>query len=312
MNALHITLAACFSSYLALIAYGRFRARARKWHWTYLRLLLLCSASSIVLTPFVWLICAAFKTPEVLMTYTFLPEWSRLSSETVNLGNFKRLLEPTITPRGEVYFWQYIANSTFLASIQTSIQLLFCSMGGYALAKYDFRSKKLIMGFMLGSMMIPPMILFAPVYRMMVQLGWIDTYWALIVPTSVSAFGMFLFRQASLGVPGDIIESGRIDGCSEFSIYWNLVMPLVRPMSGAFCLIAFLGSWNNFLGPQIYINSTEKLTLPVIITQYVGVYSSEYGVFLAGTLLSIIPPAILFFALQREFIAGLTSGAVKG
>lgn len=160
--------------------------------------------------------------------------------------------------------------------------------------------------------MLPGMILLAPMYEMLVRIDWIDTYWALIIPGSANAFGMFLFRQAIIGVPKDLIEAGRIDGCSEFKIYWNLIMPLVRPMSGAFCLICFLGSWNNFLGPQIFIQSPEKLTLPVVLSQYIDVYKTEYGVFLAGTLIAIIPPAILFFTLQKEFISGLTSGAVKG
>ena len=124
-------------------------------------------------------------------------------------------------------------------------------------------------------------------------------------------FGIFLFRQAILGVPDDLIEAGRIDGCGEFRIYLTLVMPLVRPMTGAFCLISFLGAWNAFLGPNIFLQTQSKLTLPVVLNQYIGEYTQQYGVFLAGTLLAIIPPAILFFALQREFISGLTSGAVK-
>ena len=112
-------------------------------------------------------------------------------------------------------------------------------------------------------------------------------------------------------MPKDLVEAGRIDGASEFSIYYRLAMPLVRPMTGAFCLITFLASWNNFLSPNIFLQSQPKLPLPVVLNQYIGEYSQQYGVFLAGTLIAIIPPAILFFALQKEFIAGLTSGAVK-
>jgi ABC-type glycerol-3-phosphate transport system permease component len=114
-----------------------------------------------------------------------------------------------------------------------------------------------------------------------------------------------------LGVPNDLLEAGRIDGCGEFRIYLQLAMPLVRPMTGAFCLISFLGSWNSFLAPNIYLQTQSKLPLPVVLNQYIGEYAQHYGVFLAGTLLAIIPPAVLFFALQREFISGLTSGAVK-
>jgi ABC-type glycerol-3-phosphate transport system permease component len=211
-----------------------------------------------------------------------------------------------------VYFWQYIVNSVFLASAATMITLFFASLGGYALAKFRFAGRSQLLAFMLLSMMIPGILFLAPVYQIIYKLGWVDSYLALLVPGAASVFGMFLFRQAMVHVPDDLIEAGRMDGCSEFGIYYNLAMPLVRPMSGAFCLVTFMGSWNSFLGPQIYIHSQMKLPLPVILNQYVGFYNQEYGVFLAGTLLAIIPPAILFFALQKEFISGLTSGAVKG
>jgi multiple sugar transport system permease protein len=164
---------------------------------------------------------------------------------------------------------------------------------------------------MLASLTIPGVVLLAPNYELIYHLGWMDSYKALLIPGAVSVFGIFLFRQAIIGVPDDIIEAGRIDGCGEFRIYLQLVMPLVRPMSGAFCLVAFLGAWNSFLGPNIFLQSQDKLPLPVVLNQYVGEYQQQYGVFLAGTLLAIVPPAILFLILQREFISGLTSGAVK-
>ena len=140
----------------------------------------------------------------------------------------------------------------------------------------------------------------------------VDTLWVLILPHVVSAYGIFLFRQACLSVPDEMLDAGRIDGCSEFRIYWRLVMPLVRPMAAAFCLVSFLGNWNAYFAPNIFLHSQDKLTLPIILTLYVSQYESDYGVFLAGTALAIIPPAVLFFALQKEFISGLTSGAVKG
>ena len=238
-----------------------------------------------------------------------LAEWSK---ETLNLRNFASLFQGEQTIAGTVYFWEYIVNSLFLAAATNVIQTFFSSLGGYALAKYNFGGKNIIMLFMLTSMMIPGILLLAPVYKLIVNIRWVDTYWALLIPGACSVFGMFLFRQAIVGVPNELIEAGRIDGCSEFSIYLKLVMPLVRPMTGAFCLVTFLGSWNNFLGPQIFIHTRAKLTLPVILSQYMDVYTQQYGVFLAGTLLAIIPPAILFFCLQREFISGLSSGAVKG
>ncbi|MFA5293618.1 MAG: carbohydrate ABC transporter permease [Phycisphaerae bacterium] len=309
MNGIHIFLLCLAGIFVLLFAA---RPKRPQTAFTYLKYIVLILIASVVLAPFFWLLCSAFKDPNVLMKYTFLPKFSEWSKATVNLKNFIELFKSQPTMEGKVYFWQYIINSLFLASITTIIQMFFSSMGGYALAKYDFRGKKFVMFFMLASMMIPPIVLLAPVYKLIVNIGLMDTYWALIVPGACSVFGMFLFRQAIVGIPNDLIEAGRIDGCSEFSIYMSLIMPLVRPMTGAFCLVTFLGSWNNFLGPQVYINAQSKLTLPVVLNQYVGVYANQYGVFLAGTLLAIIPPAILFFCLQKEFISGLSSGAVKG
>lgn len=305
MNALHVTLLLVLAGFVALLPISR------RWRGGYARLALLGAVGTLMLMPFAWLICAAFKDPAVLNEYTFLPPPQELSSETVNLKNFRTLLAEKQTVQGPVSFWRYVANSLFLASAGTFLSLVFSSMGGYALAKYRFRGRGVLITFMLASLTIPGVVLLAPNFEIIWRLGWMDTYRALLIPGCVSVFGIFLYRQAILGVPDDLIEAGRIDGCGEFRIYLMLVMPLVRPMTGAFCLISFLGAWNAFLGPNIFLQSQDKLTLPVVLNQYIGEYAQQYGVFLAGTLLAIIPPAILFFSLQREFISGLTTGAVK-
>lgn len=277
----------------------------------YLRYLFLVLSAALVLMPFAWLISAAFKNPEALMEFTFLPPAERWG-ELLGTQNFADLFAGEETAQGRVYFWRYLLNSLFLSSTGTCLHIFCASLTGFAIAKYEFRGKTFITSLMLGSMMIPGMILLAPLYELIYRFGWMDTYWALLVPGAVPVFGVFLFRQAIVGVPDELLEAARVDGCGEFGIYWNLVMPLVRPMIGAFCLVSFLGSWNSFLGPQIFIQTQAKLTLPVVLNQYIGLYAQKYGVFLAGTLLSIIPPAVMFFALQKEFVSGLTSGAVKG
>jgi ABC-type glycerol-3-phosphate transport system permease component len=305
MNGLHWLL-------LALLAgFGLLMLASRKTALAYARWVILLSVGTLILLPFVWLICAAFKDTTVLNEYVFLPPMHRISSSTINLNSFRTLFAEKQTVQGSVSFWRYIWNSIFLATTGTSISLLFSSMGGYALAKYHFAGRKTLLVYMLASMTIPGVMLLAPSFEVMWRLGWLDSYKAIIIPASVGAFGIFLFRQAMLRVPDDLIEAGRIDGCGEFRIYLQLVMPLVRPMSAAYCLISFLGAWNSFLVPNVYLQTQSKLTLPVVLNQYIGEYTQDYGVFLAGTLLAIIPPAILFFALQREFISGLTSGAVK-
>lgn len=307
MNAVQLFCMLVLVGLLVLACTGR-RGPARAFFS--LRVILLLIAAAATLTPFAWLVCAAFKDKSVMLTSTFLPsEWS---SATLNLNNFTTLFKGEATPQGTVYFYTYLLNSIFLASAQTVITLVTCSLGGLALAKYRFRGRSALMTFMLGSMMLPGMIVLAPLYRLLFDFGWLDTWWALLVPGASSAFGLFLFRQAIIQVPSELMEAARIDGASELRIWWQVVMPLVRPMSGAFCLITFLGSWNSFIGPQVYISSPDKLTLPVVLNQYIGLYSQQYGVFLAGTLIAMIPPAILFFALQKEFVSGLASGGVKG
>ena len=305
MNGVRLTLLILLLIFVALLPFSR-RAAMR-----YARFALLVVVGTVIMLPFVWLICAAFKDPDVLNEYTFLPPPARISKETINLDNFRTLFEPTQTVQGPVRFWRYVFNSVFLAATGTFVSMVFSSMGGYALAKYRFRGRAGIVTFMLASMAIPGVVLLAPTFEVIWRFGWMDTFRALLIPGAVSVFGIFLFRQAIVRVPDDLIEAGRIDGCGEFRIYMTLVMPLVRPMTGAYCLIAFLGAWNAFITPNVFLQSQRNLTLPVVLNQYITVYSHQYGVFLAGTLLAIILPAVLFLSLQREFISGLTSGAVK-
>jgi ABC-type glycerol-3-phosphate transport system permease component len=305
MNALQIGLLSLLGMCVVLLL------AKPAWGLRFGRYVLLTLVAAVVLMPFGWLICAAFKDPAILNEYTFLPPIDKWSRATLNLSNYATLFEPKKTLEGEITFWRHIVNSLFLASTATTVSLVLSSMGGFALAKYRFRGRSAMVTFMLASMTIPGVSLLAPTYELIYHLGWMDTYYALLVPGAVSVFGMFLFRQAIVGVPDELIEAGRMDGCSEFGIYLRLVMPLVRPMSGAFCLVTFLGAWNSFMGPSIFLSSQSKMPLPVVLNQYVGEYQQQYGVFLAGTLLSILPPAALFLALQKEFISGLTSGAVK-
>jgi ABC-type glycerol-3-phosphate transport system permease component len=278
----------------------------------YARWLLLALASIAVLAPFLWLIAAVFKDQTVFNEHIFFPPLEKWSRQTINLDNFVELFKPRPSVQGPVYFWEYLLNSTIYATAGTVIQLFFSSLAGYALAKYNFRGKRPLMVFILGSMMVPSVLLLAPLYKMVVDVGMVDSLWGLLVPGMVSAYGIFLFRQACISVPNEMLDAGRMDGCSEFGIYFRLVMPLVRPMAAAFCLVSFLAHWNAFFAPNVFLHSEDKLTLPIVLVMFLSDYQQDYGVFLTGTFLAMIPPAVLFFALQKEFIGGLTSGAVKG
>jgi ABC-type glycerol-3-phosphate transport system permease component len=307
MNGVRLTLLAAAAIAALLFAVDRRRPRLAG---RYARLVVLAFFAAAFLAPFAWIICASFKDREVLLQYAFLPPLSTWA-KTINLDSFRKLFEPRTSLSGTIVFWQYLLNSLFLASAATVIQLFFCSLGGYALAKFRFTGRRNLMLFMAGSMMLPSMLFLAPTYDMLVHIGWIDSYAALLVPGAANAFGIFLFRQAMLGVPDSLIEAARVDGAGEFHIYSRVVMPMVKPMTAAFCLIAFMTQWNTFLGPQIYLQSEYKLTVPVILSQYVSQFQEEYGMFLAGTFLSIVPIAVLFLTLQKEFISELTPGAQK-
>jgi ABC-type glycerol-3-phosphate transport system permease component len=309
LNALQVTLLGLFAVFPVLYLRSPKKPAVA---FAYLRGLVLTLASIAVLSPFAWLVASAFKDRSVFSEYIFFPPLDKWSSETLNFDNFRKLFAGQKSVRGTVYYWEYLLNSVLYTTVTTVLQLFFASLAGYALSKYDFRGKRALMTFMIGSTMIPGVLLLAPVYKMFVDLGLIDSIPGLIVTAAVSAYGIFLFRQAIMSVPNEIIDAGRMDGCSEFGIYYRLVMPLVKPMSAAFCMFVFLAQWNAFFAPNIFLQSQENLTAPIVVRTYISLYSQDFGVFLAGTLLAIIPPGILFFALQKEFVSGLSSGAVKG
>jgi len=254
--------------------------------------------------PFIWLICATLKNRDDFFTYSFLP-WDHLN--TVTLENYKLLFQ-----RQPFATWMF--NSLFLCATHTALVVTLSSLGGFALAKYQFRGKRLLMLVMLATMMLPSQVLLNSSWRLMYSFGWLDSYLALIVPGAVSVFGMFLFMQAMKAVPDELLQAGRVDGCSELRLWWEVALPIVRPMIGAYTLLSFMGTWNSFLWPQVILQTPEKYTLPIGLANMIGLpaYETPYGMLMAGTLLSIAPVMILFFVLQRDFIAGLASGAIKG
>jgi ABC-type glycerol-3-phosphate transport system permease component len=266
--------------------------------------LLLAALALFTLLPFLWIICASVKQQRDMFSSTFLP-WRNLGALT--LRNFVQLFDA-------IPFKHWLFNSLFLSSIQTVLVVALSSLGGFALAKYNFRGKRPLMLVMLATMLLPSQVLLPSSYELMFHFGWINSYAAIVVPGAVSVFGMFLFRQAMLTVPDELLHAGRVDGCSELRLWWEVALPIVRPMVGAFTLLAFLGCWNSFLWPQIILQDEMKYTLPIGLANMVATpeFQTQYGLLMAGTLLSILPVVVLFFVLQKDFIAGLASGAVKG
>lgn len=265
--------------------------------------------AALTLIPFLWMLTSALKDRQDFFTSYFLPGgdgFLGVAWERFTLENFRRLF-------AEFPIGRAMLNSFLFASLSSSLATLMCALGGYGLAKFEFKGRGPLTALVLGALIIPAPLLIAPSYQLLWQLGLLNSYAGLIVPALAPAFGVFLFRQAMLNtVPKDVLESARIDGAGEFRIFFTIVIPLVRPMIGAFLLITFLGAWNNFIGPQIVLQDPEVFPLSVTINNLRGIYQTEYGLIMAGTLLSIAPVMCLFLLLQSEFISGLTSGAVKG
>lgn len=266
--------------------------------------------SVVVVVPMFYLVVSAFKTEQGFLEHTFLPTgdgflgiaWGELTTK-----QFHRLFSP------EIGIGRALVNSIFLSSTTALLATFVCALAGYASAALDFKGKKSFEWLILAALIIPPPLLIAPSYQWLHSLGLLDSYAGLILPAIAPAFGVFLFRQATLqSVPKSIVEAARIDGAGEFGIFFAIALPMLRPMVGAFLIITFLATWNNFIGPQIVLQSTEKQPLSVVIYQTQTAYYSDYGLLMAGTLVSILPVAALFLFLQRDFIAGLSSGAVKG
>lgn len=270
---------------------------------------LLALFAALTLVPFFWLICAAFKSQADFFSSLFLPPgdgWLGIGWDRLTFQHFARLF-------AEFHIGRNLLNSTFYASVLSVCATLCSAMGGYALAKFEFRGRRFFTGWVLAALIIPGPLLLAPSYQFLFQLGLLNTYAGLLLPGMAPAFGVFLFRQAMLNsVPNEMIESARADGCGEIRLFFTMILPIVRPMVGAFLLITFMGMWNNFIGPQIILQSADKFPLAVAIAQLKSLYNQDYGLIMAGTMISIAPVMCLFLMLQREFIAGLTSGAVKG
>ncbi|KPC54849.1 carbohydrate ABC transporter permease [Amantichitinum ursilacus] len=210
-------------------------------------------------------------------------------------------------------FWHNLGMSFYVAAMTTVLALFFCSMAGYAFAMYEFRFKKFFFAIVLGSMLLPPFLGLIPTFMLMNALGWLDQPRALYLPAAAGAFGIFLMRQyIGSAVPKELMEAARIDGCGEFRIYWNVVLPLIGPALGTLGLVTFITSWNSFLQPLVIMHTPENFTLPVALRSVQSTTNTDWGAVMAGSAIAVLPLLILFVLFSRRLIAGLTAGAVKG
>jgi ABC-type glycerol-3-phosphate transport system permease component len=213
----------------------------------------LYALAALSLTPFVWLVCATLKNDDDFIAYAFLP-WRHPQRWT--LANYARLFR-------QHPFATWLLNSLFVSCTQTVAVVTLSTLGGFALAKYDFRFKRPLMLVMLSTMLIPYQVVLPGMQLMMYHAGWINSYLAIIIPGAVSVFGIFLFMQSMKQVPDELFAAARVDGCSELRLWWNVALPIVRPMIGAFTLLNFMANWNSFLWPQIILQDASATSLPV-------------------------------------------------
>ncbi len=256
------------------------------------------------LAPFFFLVLSSLR-PGAQMVQNGLT--LDLDLRTMSLEGYRILMN-----YNEGLYFLWYKNSLVISLVQTMTSIVLSAMVGYGLAVYDFRGRNVVFTVVLAVMMIPVEILILPLFKLTIFLKVIDTKAGVILPFAVSPFAVFFFRQYSLGVPKDLIDSGRIDGCNEFGIFFRIVSPVLMPAFGAIAILQAMGSWNAFLWPLIALRSNENLTLPIGLLSLLTPYGNNYDVLLSGSVMSIVPIIIVFLLNQKAFIAGLTVGSVKG
>ena len=262
---------------------------------------LLIAVSIFMILPFIWMVSTSLKPANEIFA---IPPIIISPHSTLNAYKFLQ----------ENYNILGIVKNTFVIAFSATIlRLFFCALGGYGFAKFKFPGQGFLFAFLLGTMVIPSAVTLVPIYIIMRDLKWIDTFWPLIIPGAANAFGIFFMRQYIMSVSNDLMDAARIDGAGEFTIFWRIILPIVAPGLTSLGLIFFMGSWNDFLGPLIYLKSPEHFTLPLIIRSLVGpVGRTVYDVQMAASVISLIPLLIIFLIFQRRFVEGITAGAIKG
>jgi ABC-type glycerol-3-phosphate transport system permease component len=260
------------------------------------------SGALITVLPLAWMVYSSFKTTGEIFRY---PPW--LPPEIWSFDNYTNLFAGWAFPT-------WYRNSVAYALIQTLMTLFFCSLAGFAFAKYTFRGKNILFAILISSTLIPFQLILIPLFIEISRIGWTDTAYAMIIPWVAPAFGIFLMRQFALYIPSELMESARIDGASEFRTYWQIVLPLLQPGLIALGIFTFLSSWNSYLWPLMVLRSNNTMVLTVGIAsmqaQAAG-SATPYGEIMAAATLMSLPVIVLFVFVQRYFIAGLTAGSVK-
>ncbi|AVX05754.1 alpha-glucoside transport system permease protein AglG [Maritalea myrionectae] len=263
-----------------------------------LRWILLMGGGILMVLPIVYMLSTSLKWPHEIYNLSIFPD-------EPTLDNYAYVLED-----GRFYMW--FVNSLIIAVITTVSAVLFDALVGYTLCKFEFRGRLIVFVAILSTLMIPTEMLVIPWYLMAKNFGWLDTYWGIMFPGIMTAFGTFLMKQFFESVPNDFLEAARIDGLNEFQIWWRVAMPMVKPALAALAIFIFLGNWTAFIWPLIVTNSPELYTLPVGLTTFSVEQSVQWELIMTGAALATIPTLIVFLVFQRFIIRGVVMAGLKG
>ncbi|HEY9874517.1 MAG TPA: carbohydrate ABC transporter permease [Candidatus Obscuribacterales bacterium] len=276
--------------------------KQNKYRWKYVWMYGILGAIAIaMLFPLLWLVSTALKSP----SENIFQSPPQLLPSQPTLQNFATVWQSNP-------FGQYLFNSTVVAVLTVGLNLLFCSLAAYPLARLDFRGKDVIFAVVVSTIMIPFQIVMIPLYILTVQLGLRNTYLGIILPAIASAFGIFLLRQAFQGVPKELEEAARMDGCSELGLWWHIMLPAIRPALVTLAIFVFIGSWSDFLWPLIVTDRPEYYTLPLGVATLASTFSLDWRLIAAGSVISIAPVLLFFLLMQRYIVPTDTGSGVKG
>ena len=277
----------------------------RRWYWRlekYLLWLLLTIGSIAVVGPFYWMLITSWKIQQEVLRYP--PTWW---PERFTWANWQELDDLRIGS-----FVTFFKNSLFVAGTITILTLLVSAMAGYVFAKLPFPGRDRLFWVVLSMMMIPFTVSIIPSYALMVRFGWIDSYLALIVPIIFNPFGIFLMRQFMMGLPADLLDAARMDGASEFRVFFQIAIPLSQAALAALGILTFLSQWDNFLWPLVILQSPEKYTVPIALASFRGRMGTEVGPTAAAAILAVLPVIIIYIFAQRKVVEGITLSGMKG
>lgn len=275
--------------------------KQKRWWELVLMYALLAGIAIAMLLPLLWLISTAFKSGTENI-FEFPP---RFFPQEPTLSNFVNVWQTN--PFGRYFF-----NSTLIAVITVGLNLLFCSLAAYPLARLTFRGRELIFSLIVATILIPFQIVMIPLYILTVRLGLTNSYLGVIFPSIASAFGIFLMRQAFQNVPKELEEASRIDGCSELGIWWHIMIPSVRPALVTLAIFVFIGSWSDFLWPLLVLNRPEYYTLPLGVARLAGSFSLDWRLIAAGSVIATAPILIFFIIMQHYIVPSEINSGVKG